>query len=146
MVLYLATSITFPLSYMIISTFSSGLQLILPHLYSHLMTLIIVSLRKLKQFSANSSNFIYVHYIYISYISSCNHTLYLSSYCWKCSIWSGFPGGSVVKNLPANAGDAGSIPGSRRSPREGNGNPIQHYCPATEESSMLQYMRSQRVW
>ena len=50
---------------MIINTFSSGLQLILPHLYSHLMTLIIVSLRRLKQFSANSSNFIYVHYIYI---------------------------------------------------------------------------------
>ena len=33
-----------------------------------------------------------------------------------------FPGGSVVKNLPANAVDVGSIPGSGRSPREGNGN------------------------
>ena len=35
-----------------------------------------------------------------------------------------FPGGSVVKNLPAHvggAGDAGSIPGSGRSPGEGNG-------------------------
>ena len=30
----------------------------------------------------------------------------------------GFPGGSVVKNLPANAGDMGSIPGSGRSPGE----------------------------
>ena len=39
----------------------------------------------------------------------------------------GFPGGSVVKNLPANAGDTGSIPGSGRSLREGNGNPLQ-YC------------------
>ena len=41
----------------------------------------------------------------------------------------GFPGGSVVKNPPANAGDAGdtgSIPGSGRSPREGNGNPLQY--------------------
>ena len=37
-----------------------------------------------------------------------------------------FPGGSVVKNLPANAGDAGSIPQSGRSPREGNGNPLQY--------------------
>ena len=37
-----------------------------------------------------------------------------------------FPGGSVVKNLPANAGDAGSIPQSERSPREGNGNPLQY--------------------
>ena len=34
----------------------------------------------------------------------------------------GFPGGSVVKNLPANVGEMGSIPGSGLSPREGNGN------------------------
>ena len=39
----------------------------------------------------------------------------------------GFPGGSVVKNLPANAGDTGSIPGSGRSLREGNGNPLQYW-------------------
>ena len=38
----------------------------------------------------------------------------------------GFPGGSVVKNPPANAGDLGSIPGSRRSPGGGNGNPLQY--------------------
>ena len=41
----------------------------------------------------------------------------------------GFPGGTVVKNLPANTGDAknvGSIPGSGRSPRVGNGNPLQY--------------------
>ena len=41
----------------------------------------------------------------------------------------GFPGGSVVKNLPANARDirdAGSIPGLGRSPGEGNGNPLQY--------------------
>ena len=43
----------------------------------------------------------------------------------------GFPGGSVGKNLPASAGDtidSGSIPGSGRSPGEGNGNPRQHSC------------------
>ena len=40
----------------------------------------------------------------------------------------GFPGGSVVKNLPANAGDVGSIPGLGRSPGEGNGNPLQFSC------------------
>ena len=39
----------------------------------------------------------------------------------------GFPGGSV-KNLPANAGDTGSIPGLGRSPGEGNGNPLQYSC------------------
>ena len=37
-------------------------------------------------------------------------------------------GGSVLKNLPANAGDMGSIPGSGRSPGEGNGNPLQCSC------------------
>ena len=40
----------------------------------------------------------------------------------------GTPGGSVVKNLPANAGEAGSIPGPGRSPGEGNGNPLQYSC------------------
>ena len=42
----------------------------------------------------------------------------------------GFPGDSVVKNPSANAGDAGSIPGSRRSPGEGigNPNPLQYSC------------------
>ena len=41
----------------------------------------------------------------------------------------GFPGGSVLKNPPANAGDArlvSSIPGSGRSPGKGNGNPLQN--------------------
>ena len=37
----------------------------------------------------------------------------------------GFPGDSVVKHPPANAGDVGLIFGSGRSPREGNGNPLQ---------------------
>ena len=43
----------------------------------------------------------------------------------------GFPDISVVKNLPANAGDArdvGSIPGLGRSPGGGNGNPLQYSC------------------
>ena len=49
-------------------------------------------------------------------------TNYLLSY-WAC--------GSAVKNLPANAGDLGDvalIPGSWRSPGEGNGNPLQYSC------------------
>ena len=41
-----------------------------------------------------------------------------------CSALLGFPGGSVVKDLPANAGDASLIPGSERSPEEGNGKPV----------------------
>ena len=40
----------------------------------------------------------------------------------------GFPGGSVIKNSPANIRDMGSIPGSRRAPGKGNGNPLQYSC------------------
>ena len=40
----------------------------------------------------------------------------------------GFPHGSVVKKPPANAGDVGSIPGSRKSPGERNGSPLQYSC------------------
>ena len=43
----------------------------------------------------------------------------------------GFPGGSVVKTLPANAGDirdADLIPGSGRCPGGGHGNPLQYFC------------------
>ena len=40
----------------------------------------------------------------------------------------GVPGGSVVKNLPANAGDVGSVPEWGRFPGEGNGNPLQYSC------------------
>ena len=39
------------------------------------------------------------------------------------------PGGSVVKNPPANAGDTGLIPGSGRSSGEGNGHLLQYSCP-----------------
>ena len=34
----------------------------------------------------------------------------------------------MIKNLPANVGDVGSIPGSGRSPGEANGNPLQYSC------------------
>ena len=40
----------------------------------------------------------------------------------------GFSGGSVVKNLPANTGDLGSISALGRIPGEGNGNPLQYSC------------------
>ena len=40
----------------------------------------------------------------------------------------GFPGGSEVKASTCNAGDLGSIPGSGRSPGEGNGNLLQYSC------------------
>ena len=48
--------------------------------------------------------------------------------CLKRIEVQGFPSGSVVKNLPVNAGDAGLIPGLGRSRREGNGNLLQYSC------------------
>ena len=74
----------------------------------------------------------------------------------QCILWApwasvGSPGGSVVKNLPARAGDAeasGSIPGSGRSPGGGNGNPLHILAwriPWTEEPGGLQYTGLQRV-
>ena len=46
---------------------------------------------------------------------------------WGALRWNeGFPGGSVVKNPPVNAGDASSIPGWERSPGEGSGSPLQY--------------------
>ena len=40
----------------------------------------------------------------------------------------GFPGGTVVKNLPVIAGEVDSIPGLKRAPGGGNGNPLQYSC------------------
>ena len=40
----------------------------------------------------------------------------------------GFPGGSIGKESACNAGDPGSIPGSVRSPGQGNGHPFQYSC------------------
>ena len=62
-----------------------------------------------------------------------------------------FPGGSIVKNLPVNAGetrDVGSIPRSGRSPGNGNGSTSQYSCwkvPWTEEPGRLQSRELQRV-
>ena len=43
-------------------------------------------------------------------------------------MYMGFPGSSDGKDSACNAGDLGSIPGSGRSPREGNRNPLQYSC------------------
>ena len=63
-----------------------------------------------------------------------------------------FPGGPVVKNPPASAGDIGdmgSIPGLGRSPGEGNGNPLLYFCLGkewTEEPGGLQFIGSKRAY
>ena len=45
-----------------------------------------------------------------------------------CEFHNGFPGRSVVEDLPANAVDEGSISGLGRAPGDGNGNPLQYSC------------------
>ena len=54
--------------------------------------------------------------------------LYPSQFLQEFLIFRGFPGGSVVKNPPANTGDTVSIPGLGRSPGGGYGNPLQYSC------------------
>ena len=67
----------------------------------------------------------------------------------------GFPGGSVVKNLPTNVGDTGdadSIPMSGRSPGGGNGNPLQYSClensmdRRTWQATVLRITKSRTQW
>ena len=61
---------------------------------------------------------------------------YINASIWNLEIWywwtyfsdRGFPGGSEVKASAWNTGDPGSIPGSGRSPGEGNGTPLQYSC------------------
>ena len=68
----------------------------------------------------------------IQQIDSVIH-IYILSYSTLCiliyiMILLGFPSGSSVNNLPANARDIGSIPESGRSTGEGNGNPLDYSC------------------
>ena len=59
----------------------------------------------------------------------------------------GFPDSSAVKNLPANAGDAGDvdlIPELGRSPGGRNGNPLQYSCLG--ESHRQRILGSYRAW
>ena len=62
-------------------------------------------------------------------------------------IYMAFPGGSDSKVSAYNVGDLASIPGSGRSPGEGNGNPLQYSCLENpmEDPGRLQSMGSQRV-
>ena len=63
---------------------------------------------------------------------ACTHAYkYIFTYIQKSyflSIYNGFPSSSDGEESAYNAGDLGSIPGSGRSPGEGNGNPLQYSC------------------
>ena len=68
------------------------------------------------------------------FLSSTNSNTFkkqLDLLCWQSKEWKGFPGGSVVKNLPTNAGaigDLGWILELGRSPGGGHSHPLQYSC------------------
>ena len=75
------------------------------------------------------------------------HILCFRSIFYK-HMW-GFPGDTVVKNPPANVEDMVSVPGTGRSPEEGNGHPFQYPCwemQRTEEPGGLQSTGPQDSW
>ena len=79
----------------------------------------------------NNQNFLKIKHLRLN--SFILKELYNIEYLnWRMNMYilicMGFPGGSEVKASACNAGDLGSIPGSERSPREGNGNPLQYSC------------------
>ena len=110
------------------------------HIYTHIYT----------------HNYIYTHIHTYTYM--CIHMKICACVCIYAYVYifKGFPGGSGVKNLPADAGatgDSGLITVSGRSPQGSHGNPPQYILawkiPWTEESGGLQYMgvtKSRHDW
>ena len=80
--------------------------------------------------------FFYIHFIKsLKFFNGSIVDLQCVNFCctakWLSYIYillGGFPGGTAVKNPPANVRDTGSIPGLGRSPGVGNGNPLQYSC------------------
>jgi len=66
---------------------------------------------------------------------------------WHC--WRSFPGGAVVKNPPADAGDAsdtGSTPGLGRSPGGSNGTPLQYSCLENPWQAIFHRVVKSQTW
>ena len=81
-----------------------------------------------------------------SWVHSFFHNVPFSKYSLSI-YYMGLPWRLSVKNLPSNAGDAGSIPGSGRAPGEGNSNPLQYSClgnPMDRGAGGFQSMGSQK--
>ena len=92
----------------------------------------------------NFLSFILFHFIHSTHhhlvyyvLFVCTHVYTIPSgieILWDQELWQSpnlgecFPGGSVAKNPPANAGDLSSVSESRRSPGGGNDNPLQYSC------------------
>ena len=67
-------------------------------------------------------------YISKSFRESCYTAMDNQKMINSSFLWLDFPGGSEVKASACNAGDLGLVPGSGRSPEEGNSNPLQYSC------------------
>ena len=80
------------------------------------------------QFKKNACFAIYISLTLIYLVMVGNHLVTLQIIFQEVLSVDSFPGGSEVRNPPANAGGAGLIPGLGRSPGEGHGNPPQHSC------------------
>ena len=70
-------------------------------------------------------------YIAICVIFSCVQFVSTDTACLLTGLPVGFSGGSDAKESACRAGDLSSVPRSGRSPREGNGNPLQYFCLET---------------
>ena len=97
-----------------------------PILYA-LFTYIYVSTHILNMFAHVSP---YAYVCVCIWQGTCTHNA-LDDIGIHLNVHASFPGGSLIKNPPATAGDGrdvGLIPGLGRSPGEGNGNPLQYLC------------------
>ena len=85
---------------------------------------------KLENYASFDSPCVRSSYLLMDTHSCCNlkRPCFLLACLESDAYFLGFPGGSVVKNLPAMRQDPGSIPGLGRSPGEANGNPLQYSC------------------
>ena len=98
------------------------------HVYVVFELIICQNLLYTSAFSFNTFQGIFCLYFYVRLLY--NFLLFSLLLGFGIRIWS-LPGGTVVKNTSANAGDTrdtGLIPGLGRSPEEGNGNPLQYSC------------------
>ena len=116
-----------------------------------------ISLARILEWVAISFSWVHIYILHIHIYMYIYIEMHI--YCIQ-----GFPGGSVVKNLPANAGASGVmglIPGLRRSPGVGNGNSLQYSClenpmdrgawwavvsGVTKSQTPLSYSAQQRVY
>ena len=75
----------------------------------------------------NGSHFFWLHWVLVAAHGLCSCVAPGLSCLPTCGNY-GFPGGTVIKNLSANAGDAGSVSDLGGSPGGGSGNPLQYSC------------------